>query len=192
MGDSYLKKEFDSRTVARLRNIVSKDYTAKTAPSIGYDKSQGDHQEGDTWEEGGKTWTIKNGLKQNITKLDEAKKAVRVPLSCPKCSKRMKHQNDHKMYKIHKMCFDCVIDFEAELRRAGLFEAYEKAMLSESVEAFARDLEGYVMETLNDSLTSYVTEQGDVEEWKNNSAKFKAETLKKLEEYLINLRSSLK
>jgi L-lactate utilization protein LutB len=64
--------------------------------------------------------------------------------------------------------------------------------MSESVEAFARDFQSYVMEALNESLTSYVTEQGDVEDWKNNDAKFKAETLKKLDEYLTNLRASVK
>jgi hypothetical protein len=192
MGESYLKKEFSSRDVNRLRNIVKKDFTSKSAPSTGYTKAQEDHKEGDTWIENGVTWTIKNGIRQNITKLDSAKKAARVPLACPKCNKRMKHQNDHKMYKVHKMCFDCVIDFEADLRKAGLYQAYEKAMMSESVEAFARDFQSYVMEALNESLTSYVTEQGDVEDWKNNDAKFKAETLKKLDEYLTNLRASVK
>lgn len=190
MGDSYLKKEFKSSDVARLRNIVNKDFTSKSAPSTGYLKNQVDHKEGDVWDENGVTWTIKNGLRQNITKLDAAKKAARVPLACPKCSKRMKHQNDHKMYKIHKMCFDCVIDYEAQLRKAGLFEAYEKAMISQSKESFANDLEGYIHEMLFDSLNSYVTEQGDIEEWKNNSSKFNEEILTKLNEYLKYLRAS--
>jgi L-lactate utilization protein LutB len=94
------------------------------------------------------------------------------------------------MYKIHKMCFDCTIDYEAQLRKAGLFEAYEKAMISQSKESFAKDLEGYVHEILHDSLNSYVTEQGDVEEWKNNSSRFNEEVLKKLNEYLKYLRTS--
>jgi hypothetical protein len=190
MGDSYLKKEFKSSDVARLRNIVKKDFTSKSAPSAGYTKATADYKEGDQWEENGVTWTIKNGLRQNITKLDAAKKAARIPLACPKCSKRMKHQNDQKMYKIHKMCFDCTIDFEAQLRKAGLFEAYEKTMVGESIEAFAKDLENYVMETLSESLNTYVTEQGDMEEWKNNTSRFNEEILKKLKEYLTHIRNS--
>ena len=85
MSDSYLKKEFKEKDVQRVRNIVNKNYTAKTQSLTGYQKAFKRHTEGDIWEEGGKTWTIKNNVKQNITKLDDAKKAVRIPLACPKC-----------------------------------------------------------------------------------------------------------
>lgn len=190
MADSYLKKEFKSRDVERIRNIVKKDFNSKSAPSTGYSKSFIERTEGDVWEDSGVTWTIKNGLRQNVTKLDAVKKAARVPLTCPKCQKRMKHRNDHKMYKIHTMCFDCVIDYEAQLRKAGLFESYEKNMINQSKDAFAKDLEGYVHELLHDSLNSFVTEQGDLEEWKNNSSRVNGEVLKKLNEYLKYLRDS--
>ena len=53
----------------------------------------------------------------------------------------MKHHLAQKMYKIHKMCFDCVIDYEAELRKAGLYESYEKNMMQGSMKAFAKDIE---------------------------------------------------
>ena len=50
---------------------------------IGYSKKQEFHGEGDVWEEDGRQWTIKNGIKQNVTKLDKAKKEVTLPLFCP-------------------------------------------------------------------------------------------------------------
>ena len=92
MSDSLLKKEFKQSDVQRVRNIVNKDFTGKTKIQSGYQKTYTKYSEGDVWEESGKTWTIKNGIKQNITKLDYLKKQARVPLSCPKCEKSMKHR----------------------------------------------------------------------------------------------------
>ena len=122
MSDSYLKKEFKESDVQRVRNIVNKDYTAKTKSQTGYQKSHQRHKEGDVWEENGKKWTIKNGIKQNVTKFDNAKKAIRTPLACPKCGGPMNYHLSKKMYKIHGFCFDCTINYEAELRKVGLYE----------------------------------------------------------------------
>ena len=68
--ESLLKKEFKSKDVERVRNLVNKDFSAKTVSGVGYEKTQQFHEEGDIWQENGRTWTIKNGIKQNITKLD--------------------------------------------------------------------------------------------------------------------------
>ena len=84
MNESKLKKEFKESDVQRVRNIVNKDFNSKTKNQTGYQKKYLTHSEGDIWEESGKTWTIKNGLKQNITKLDNFKKSIRIPLACPK------------------------------------------------------------------------------------------------------------
>jgi hypothetical protein len=70
MKESLLKKEFRQSDVNRARNLVKKDFSAKTVDGIGYTKTQGVYGEGDTWEESGRTWTIKNGIRQNVTKLD--------------------------------------------------------------------------------------------------------------------------
>ena len=56
-----------------------------------FQKKTKDHKEGDIWVENRKTWTIKNGIKQTISKLDKIKKQIFTPLCCPKCSKVMKH-----------------------------------------------------------------------------------------------------
>ena len=73
-NESLLKKEFRQSDVERVRNLVNKDYTRKTKLQVGYQKKFTRHKEGDVWEENGKKWTIKNGIKQNITKLDKVKK----------------------------------------------------------------------------------------------------------------------
>jgi len=190
MGESLLKKEFKSRDVNRARNLVNKDFSGKTVDGIGYQKAHEVHNEGDIWEESGRTWTIKDGLKQNITKLDAAKKALQIPLKCPKCGGSMNYHLSQKMYKIHKMCFDCVINYEAELRKAGLYEAYEKAMIQGSLRAFLVDVEQYILDSIN-SVDTFVTEQGDIEDWKGNKTKTDNELSAHLKDFLQHARKHL-
>ena len=63
----------------------------------------------------------------------------------------MKKQHNPKMYKIHKMCFDCVIDMEAKLKREGKFKEYERNMVAKNAEQYIDDLEQYLMEAINES-----------------------------------------
>ena len=189
--ESVLKKEFKQSDVQRVRNLVNKDFTSNTKLQTGYKKTTGRHKEGDIWEEGGKKWTIKNGLKQNITKLDNAKKALRIPLTCPNCGGPMKHHLAKKMYKIHGFCFDpCTVEMEANLRKAGLYEQYEKRMMQGNMKAFAIDIEQWATEIVNLKDT-FVTEAGDVEDWKSNSNKNK-EILKNVRSYLNHLSEHVK
>jgi hypothetical protein len=190
MGESLLKKEFKSRDVNRARNLVNKDFSAKTVDGVGYQKAHEVRNEGDIWEENGRTWTIKDGLKQNITKLDAAKKALQTPLTCPKCGGTMNYHLSQKMYKIHKMCFDCVINYEAELRKAGLYDAYEKAMIQGSLRAFLVDVEQYILDSIN-TVDTFVTEQGDIEDWKGNKTKTDNELSEHLKDYLQHARKHL-
>jgi hypothetical protein len=125
-----------------------------------------ERKEGDVWTEKGKTWTIKNGIKKSVTKFDSVRKDILEPLACPECGKKMKHRNDSIMWRHHKKCFDCVIVFETELIRTGKFEEYEKNKIKANVETFIKDLSKYADEYLLESGNkSYVTEDGDVEDW---------------------------
>ena len=69
-----LKKEFKRKDVNRARNLIMGKTGASTGTQIGYNKKVEDHKEGDVWTENRKTWTIKNGIKQTISKLDKIKK----------------------------------------------------------------------------------------------------------------------
>ena len=190
MKESLLKKEFRQSDVNRARNLVKKDFSAKTVDGIGYTKTQGVYGEGDTWEESGRTWTIKNGIRQNVTKLDVAKKALQVPLKCPKCGGSMNYHLSQKMYKIHKMCFDCVVDYEAELRKAGLYESYEKNMIQGSLKAFIKNVEEYILDSIN-STDTFVTEQGDVEDWNNNTTQRNKQLTEGLKDFLKHVKKHL-
>ena len=102
----------------------------------------------------------------------------------------MNYHLSQKMYKIHKMCFDCVINYEAELRRAGLYEAYEKAMIQGSLRAFLVDVEQYILDSIN-SVDTFVTEQGDIEDWKGNKTKTDKELSEHLKDFLQHARKHL-
>ena len=91
------------------------------------------------------------------------------------------------MYRIHGFCFECTVDYEGTLRNAGLFEAYEKKMMSGNIKAFTNDLENWVKETLANKITM-VTEQGDVEDWDKTDNKYNDKILSELETYLNLLR----
>ena len=124
--------------------------------------------EGDVWIEGGKTWTIKNGIKRTVTKMDEARKELYVPLACPSCKGPMKHHLDEKMWAIHKRCFNCVIDMEHEIMKAGKWEEYERLRITANADAFCEDMETTLNEFIKDSVTkTNVTEDGMVEKWKD-------------------------
>ena len=191
MSESLLKKEFKKSDVQRVRNLVNKDFTASTKTQTGYQKKFELRVEGDIWEENGKTWTIKNGVKQNITKLDTAKKALRMPLRCPKCGGPMKHHLAKKMYKIHGFCFDpCTVEYEASLRRAGLYEQYEKRMMSGNIKGHIQDLEGWILDSFQDG-NSYVTEEGDVEDWGGMNKETRDKILKDLKDFTTTMRKHI-
>ena len=161
---SVLKKEFQEKDVQRIRNLVKGKFGEKTVKSIGYTKKQEFYKEGDIWEADGRTWTIKDGIKQNVTKLDIAKKTHNTPLFCPKCKKVMKNPNDKTYYKIHKTCFNCVIIKEHEMKKDGTWDEYHRKIKNEEIDNKIRDFKIWVKEKLEEKDT-FVTEQGDVERW---------------------------
>ena len=127
------------------------------------------HVEGDTWEERGKLWTIKNGIKRTVTKMDEARKDFLVPLACPKCGSAMKGQLDAKMWSINKSCFNCLVATEHEIRKAGKWDEYEKKKVLANATGFVKDLENFFEEFSAESVTkAHVTEDGIIERWKDD------------------------
>jgi len=189
-NESALKKEFKNSDIQRVRNLVNKDFSSKTKIQTGYKNSTKRYKEGDIWVDKGKKWTIKNGLKQNITKLDSAKKAIRTPLTCPKCGKPMKHHLDKKMYKIHGFCLDCTVDMEHKLKMAGLHGKYVTRIKQGNIRHFIKDVEDWSLSLVNNE-SNFVTEAGDIEKWKSNSAKTK-EVLKNIQQYIKHLSEHLK
>ena len=187
--DNVLKKEFQERDVQRLRNLIQGKHGEKTRTSVGFSKADEFHAEGDIWESDGRTWTIKDGIKQNITKLDKAKKAHVMPLLCPKCNHVMKKRNDKQFYNIHKMCFDCVIDFEADLKKQGKWEEYERSIKNDEIDNKIKEFKLWIKEKLEEGNSSFVSESGEVEKWVGKVNKDKVEEyVQQVVEYLESLK----
>jgi hypothetical protein len=160
-----LKKEFTQRDVTRARNLLTGKTGDRTAIQTGYEKHTKVYKEGDVWEEDDKTWTIKDGLKQTVTKHDALRRLASLPLVCPNCANPMKITDlNKKMYAIHQECFDCVIERETKLKAEGKYLEYEKQMINGNKNAMLADLEqaidGWMQET-----SSFVSEDGVVEDW---------------------------
>ena len=188
MEESKLQREFKERDVQRMRNIIKKDYNAKTTTQVGYSKAYIDRKEGDVWEEDGKKWILKNGIKQTVTRFDSLKKAINLPIACPNCSKGMKTTTlNKKMWPIHKMCFDCVITMETELKRTGGYEEYVRNITNRGVKTYIKDLEDALLDMASESNESFVTEAGDIEKWGGNGLDNKKLT-EDLQEYIEKLK----
>jgi hypothetical protein len=184
-----LNKEFKRKDVERMRNLIKGKVGESSELQVGYAAKKGDHKEGDIWEEGGKKWTIKNGLKQTATKLDNAKKEAILPLFCPSCKSLMKKRNDTKMYNIHKMCFDCVVDMEHKLKIEGKYDEYERNAVANNAEDHINHLEVYLMEALNTSNKQYVSERGEIERWKGGVDKEKL--TKEIKESIVEFKGDI-
>ena len=189
-----LKKEFKKKDVNRLRNLIQGKTGNSTGTQVGYIKKQVDYKEGDIWTEGKKTWTIKNGIKQTISKLDAIKKEVFMPLCCPKCGNVMKKRLDKPNYKIHKKCFDCVIKFEGKLKhKPGRYEQYLKELEIKNKLTLLDKAESYLLEAVNTSNEGYISEKGELERWVGgiDSEKYSKEIKKHSKRVRKNLEKEL-
>ena len=170
-----LKKEFKKKDVSRLRNLITGKTGASTGTQIGYSKKTEDYKEGDIWKENRKTWTIKNGIKQTISKLDAIKKEVFMPLCCPECG--------------NKKCYDCVIDFEGKLIVRGEYDDYIKKLKGKNSLEILNELESTLLSVINTSNEGFVSEDGVVERWvggidKNKFNKEVKESVKLKRDYI--------
>ena len=187
MKESNLKKEFVQKDVQRMRNLLTGNTGDRTGVQAGYQKLRQEYKEGDTWEEGGKKWIIKDGIKQTVTKFDKLKHLVVLPYKCPSCNKPMSPTElNKKMYSIHNTCFDCVIEMETKLKAEGKYEEYQKNLINANKNHILNDLETILDEWINDT-SSFVSEDGVVESWsksKGNEQSYKnaKENIKKLKD----------
>mgnify|MGYP003152363190 CR=1 FL=1 len=189
MSDNVLKKEWSKKDVQRARNLISGNTGDRVTQGVGYSKAKELHKEGDIWEENGKKWTIKKGIKQNITKLDKLKKLGKTPLFCPNCGGIMKHRFDNDYYKIHKMCFGCVVQFENDLKANGVWEEYHERVHNGEIDNLIAELKLWTNAKMSESNDNFITEQGDIETWVGKPDEKRVnEGLEKMIDYLKSLK----
>ncbi len=188
MSDNILKKEFNKKDVERLRNLVKGKSGKRTSQGIGYTKKLQFHKEGDIWKEDGRTWTIKDGIKQNITKLDKFKKAA-VPLFCPTCKNIMNKQLDPHYFKAYGACLDCTKVKETKIKNVGEWDDHKKEVGNKEVDNMIKEYTQYMKMKMEESNDGFVTEAGEVEKWKGGIDKERAEeALREGIEYLKSLK----
>tara|TARA_B100000768_G_scaffold160015_1_gene159356 strand:- start:91 stop:663 length:573 start_codon:yes stop_codon:yes gene_type:complete len=180
MDENVLKKQFGKKDVTRLRNLMTGKHNSKSGQSVGYNKKEEFHGEGDIWEVDGRKWTIKDGIKQNITKMDRAKKAYLRPLMCPKCNKIMNKGADPGYYNQFGHCFKCFKRFESQMKHDGLWDEFEKRTVNGNIDGFIKWYKDLVNESVDQSNAGFVAENGDVESW--NGGLDKARVMEALDE----------
>lgn len=188
MKDNILKKEFNKKDVERLRNLVKGKGSERTGASVGYTKKEEFHKEGDIWEENGRKWTIRDGVKENITKLDKFKKAT-VPLFCPSCNSIMNKQLDPHYFKAYGAYLDCIKIKETKLKNVGKWDDHKKEVGNKEIDKLIEEYKAYIKMKMNESNDSFITESGEVEKWVGGIDKERAQkALEEGIEYLKGLK----
>ena len=163
-----------------MRNLIKGKANSSSETQIGYKKKRTKYNEGDIWKENKKPWTIKNGIKQTISKLDKIKKEIFLPLCCPKCNKIMKSRFDEPNYRIHKKCHSCVVEFEHKLHIDKKYHKYIENLKLKNSLNIVDEMESYLLDAINTSNTDFVSENGVIEKWKGgvNKKEFTQEVKK--------------
>ena len=150
-------------------------------------------KEGDVWEDAsGKQWTVKNGIKQSVTKLDSAK----TPFWCPRCSKPLNHRFDVKFWRIRGHCMDCVIKDETEIRRQGKWKEYEQKIMLRNYIAAVKD-KIQELQSYHDTVSAPEFINADdtkilmVERWNVDVDKIKSDLMRDIQELKIILNKTI-
>lgn len=161
-----MKKGISTSKVQRMRNLATGNINAKSNIQSGYGKKSNRHVEGDVWEERGKMWIIKDGIKQSITKLDSARKEARLPPHCPKCDARMKASQHKFMYVRFGHCLFCQTKEESNLRKDGKYEDWKDKKISNNFDTWLEkskiDFEDWLK---GRNAKQQITEAGMIEDW---------------------------
>ena len=183
-----MKKGITEQKVQRMRNLATGRYKDKTQLRSGYSSKRVDYKEGDVWEENGKKWTIKRGIKRTVGKLNKARKLREVPLCCPKCEGSMSHQAHKAMFRRWGMCLICVTKWEHKMKKDGVYDEWHKQFDEANFNAYIDDIQQEFEQWLQTRESKqYITEAGKIEDWKGGKSKkelretFKKELNKALE-----------
>jgi len=126
---SYIKNNTKKDQQQRLDSQVDvvRDKITKWADRVVVGQYTGEPEkernEGEIWTDvDGKKWIIKNGIKQSIRKTQGAA----IPYWCPKCERVLNHWLQEQTYQLRGACYDCWLKYDTKLRKANLFEAYDR------------------------------------------------------------------
>ncbi len=81
---------------------------------------------------------------------------------------------DPNYYLAVDQCFSCFKKFETQLKVTGLWEEWSNRTINGNIDSFITWYKDWVMDAINTSNDSFVSEQGDVEKWVGGVDKKKA------------------
>jgi len=186
------------QNIRAINQMLSGTHKSQTKTTVGYKSKEEERKVGDKWiDENGVEWEQKEGYKINNAKiLDAVRNALKsylLPKTCPKCNNDIKdNKYNRKMWKIHKMCFDCVIEMEHEHRINGTFDEYAKNLMRPNIEAWLKDAKSEIV-AIKELLTKaeFVNGDGTVEKWESPWAGKEDELEKLLEQDFENIKQQL-
>jgi hypothetical protein len=87
---------------------------------------------------------------------------------------------------------NCFLEYEDILKKNGLLKKHILDQRKSNIKFFVRELEESIKLIENtSSVNDFVTEAGDVEDWKVNKSAVNKKELEKITEYLDHLKSML-
>ena len=206
------------QNVKAIQQMLEGRHKFQTKKTVGFSdakesaKRNEHHEIGDVWEETdahGNKFIIeqRDGFRikktANTDTMQQVRDELRMFKNCRKdvCTCAGTHPLDQKMKKIHDMCFDCVIEMEHEMKKAGTYDEYAQNKVRENALAWLRDAERDV-ELLKQSYTEaskFVTNaDGETETWsaKMSPQEFEEQVQKQFdafkEKFLNNLNGVTK
>ena len=192
------------RNIDAIKKMLDGTHRTQTKTSVSLNTSEAPikREVGERWvDENGKEWEQRQGYKISVTKALDVLAETRMPEHCTKCSNPMTKKNlDEKFWRIHKMCFDCVVDMEHQLRIEGKYDEYERQKIRENAMSWLRDAEKDVEDLVSAyRYASFVNQDGSVEKWMGGLSpeefeakvrgefdKFKTEFIDKLDGKRVN------
>ena len=171
-----MSKEFQRKYMHPTRRklvdmVQTGEYDKNT--TIGWTKSEENHNVGDIWEdefykyEKKEGYTIKTG--KNHEALQEIRNYLNLKKECsnPSCKKHKKNKTDEKLIQKTSYCINCLADIEHNFRGAGIWKEYEEFRI------YTRMIvEGKIkLEELKQSINEikpyyeFINEDGSVEKW---------------------------
>ena len=135
-----------------------------------------------------------------ISKMTDIMKEVRMPMFCSECDVVMKKKLDDKMWKLFGHCFDCQIKIENKLRIEGKYDEWQERKIKENKISFLKDSIQQIEEFKNQKAPEFYNQVGvnhpemEKEKWGGDMTQVNAmanEALKEYSEVLNKLEKSL-
>lgn len=186
------------QNIRAINQMLAGTHKSQNKTTVGFESTEQTRNVGDTWiDENGVEWEQKDGYKINNSKILEsvraALKSYLLPKVCPKCNNDIKdNKYNRKMWSIHKMCFDCVIEMEHEHRINGTFDEYAKNLMRPNIESWLKDAKAEI-NSIKELLTKaeFVNGDGTVEKWDSPWKGKEQELEELLEKDFENIKAQL-